>query len=361
MMEEEKRFEIHPLARPCLNGLKPYFYKDFFYNHKDYIKLSDNENPYVSDYGRYPNHSPHFLQDLYVQYLMKEPSLPLLDGYSGILKTENIIFGNGSSEIIDVTLRAFCEPRIDKICVTSPTFGLFQHIATAFGVDVVDVPLSGENYNKLDLEKILQSKAKVLFICQPTNPVGSTLDPKEILYLLKNFKGIIVLDECYIEFSKTPSFAPLVSHFNKLIVIRTFSKAWGLANLRVGGAVASENIINALACLKMPFSLSGVAQTALLQSFEQVDNLKMHWDTIKKSRDDLRFKLEVLKCVDAIFQSDTNFLLVKFKNHDKALKKLMINNIIVKSVDRILQDTIRITIGNEEENDLVFKTLETLS
>jgi histidinol-phosphate aminotransferase len=353
-------FKIHDLARPCLKKVKPYFYGEPFYEPGPWIKLSDNENPYASiKEGRYPNPFPTDLQQKYADYLNQESQVARQNPSQ--LQANNILFGNGSTEIIDIALRAFCQPEQDPICITPPTFGLFQHLSALSDIRCLSIPLNGPMYNQLDLPRLLESEAKMIFLCQPTNPVGSLLKEEQIRHLLDHFKGIVVVDECYIEFSDAFSWAPLVSHYPNLIVIRTFSKAWGLAGHRCGVAIACPEAINALLCLKLPFSVSRPTLDTLEKALGNISLLQKEWACIKKERERMRGELHQLPLVTHIFDSQTNFLLVQFKNYQDVYECLLKKNLIVKQIDHIIHQSMRITIGTPLENLSFLSTLEEVS
>jgi histidinol-phosphate aminotransferase len=336
----------------------PYSLLNPYFPATSYTRLSDNENPYAGEYCRYPDPNPVALQRLYLDFLLHEQTNYQVKDPSKPLTEENILFCNGSIEAIDLLLRSFCNPNVDRMCITSPTFVMFKHWALAYAIPLIEVPLKGESYQSLDVDQIIQSNAKILFLCNPNNPVGNVFPYIDILTVVKNFKGVIVIDEAYHEFGKSPSYIGLIDEFPNLVIIRTFSKAWGLAGLRAGAIIAEQSLLNAIECIKPPFSFSSSAQTQLKKALENTDALKKTWDAIIQERDRFRFALAKLACVDKIFPSSTNFLLIRFKNPLKILEALSLSSVSVNNSGNSIKDTLRISVGTPTETDRVIKILK---
>jgi histidinol-phosphate aminotransferase len=349
-------FKLHPLSRKSLEGIIPYSLKQPAVNFS-HIRLSDNENPYLKKYSIYPNPNPTELKSLYIKYLKNQYEPYLESNYQAELNEKNLLFCNGSDEGIDLLIRAFCEPKEDEITITTPTFSMFSHWATAYDVRVRDVPLEGRNYEKLNIQNILRCKSKLLFICNPNNPVGNLFSNEDLLSLIQNFKGVLVIDETYHEFSKGMSYFQYISQNPNLVVLRSFSKAFGLAGVRGGVIIANEAILNTLQCIKAPYSFSTPAQENIRRALLKIEPLKKTWDRMIQERERLYLELRTLSCVKHVYPSASNFLLVQFENYKEAFQKLYSAGIIVRDTHTLVNDTLRISIGTNATNSRLLKLL----
>ena len=196
-------------------------------------------------------------------------------------------------------------------------------------------------------------------MCNPTNPVGSVLDRDQLLSILENYTGIIAIDECYIEFSSSKSYIELLSMFPNLVIIRTFSKAWGLAGVRGGAVIASDKVINTLNCIKSPFSLSQFAHESITRAIDNVDSLEEQWITLISERERLYKILKTLNCVRIVYVSQTNFLLVNFHNPDKVMTILLEHRIVVRNFTHVLKNCLRISLGTQQQNNILIQVLQT--
>ncbi len=238
---------ISNLIRKNILSLKPYSSARDEYKSNQGIFLDANENPF-GNLNRYPD--PY-------QWRLKQ----ILSSQKKVA-IENILIGNGSDEIIDLVQRVFCQPAADKIIICPPTYGMYEVYANVNNVDIISIPLT-EDF-QLNSEAILAQKAKVLYLCSPNNPTGNSLQNLE--YIIDNFNGIVFLDEAYIDFSEQPSLVSKINQYPNLIVSQTFSKARGLAAVRVGIAYASETIISVMNKVKPPYNISRLNQDAAVQS-----------------------------------------------------------------------------------------------
>ena len=340
----ESKQKVHPLARKHLAQVQPYSSAQHEFSGRDQILLNANENPFGGEFCRYPDSSALELGKAYLEFLNQDS-----------LVQENLLFTNGSDEAIDLLIRGFCEPETDSVLITSPSFTMYNCWAAANNVNIEDVPLEGEGLNQLNVEKILESSAKILFLCNPNNPVGSALDLNQVQEVLEKFKGIVVLDEAYQEFSSQESGVSWLREFPNLVVLRTFSKAWGMAGLRCGIAIAAPEILDVLLRIKAPYNVNSAAQSQALRALASKDLLEKQQVILRERENMKNFFLsrpEVLK----VFESETNFLLVQFKVSPQGLyQNLLDQGVVVRDRCCQVSNTLRFTIGTKEENEKVRK------
>ncbi|HET9485869.1 MAG TPA: histidinol-phosphate transaminase [Chryseosolibacter sp.] len=347
--KKKNAIDINALVRRNVLNMKPYSSaRDEFHGEAE-IFLDANENPYPSPYNRYPDP---------LQWKVKEK----LAKIKGVLPTQ-IFLGNGSDEPIDLIVRAFCEPDKDSILITEPTYGMYKVCAEVNAVNVQQVLLTPEF--DLDLDAIpntFDATTKVIFLCSPNNPTGNLLSRDKIIEVLKRFYGLVVIDEAYIDFTKSKSFIHELKKYPNLIVLQTFSKAWGLAGLRLGMCFASEEIIHILNKIKYPYNVNIRTQELALDALENVYRKDIWVDEILKEREILRRELAGVKVVDKIFPSDANFLLVRVKDAQSAYQYLMDKRIIVRDRSKVnlCYNCIRITVGTPEENKRLIEALRQL-
>jgi len=345
-MTKKSFIDIHTLVRRNILNMKPYASaRDEFKGEAD-IFLDANENPYHSPYNRYPDP---------LQWKVKE-KLASLKG----VNPEQIFLGNGSDEAIDLIIRAFCEPNQDSILITEPTYGMYSVCAEVNAVKVQQVLLTPD-YD-LDLDAIPDSfdaTTKVLFLCSPNNPTGNLLDHKKIKEVLKRFYGLVVIDEAYIDFAKSKSFVRELAHHPNLVVLQTFSKAWGLAGLRLGMCFASPEIIRILNKIKYPYNVNIRTQELALDAMEH-EMQKNQWvKEIVEERGKMETALRKLSITKEVFPSDANFLLVRVKEAQETYHKLMDMGIIIRDRSKVALcfNCLRITIGTPEENERLVEAL----
>lgn len=350
MRAKRKNFiDINTLVRRNVLTLKPYSSaRDEFHGEAE-IFLDANENPYPSPYNRYPDP---------LQWKVKEK----LAGIKGVKPTQ-IFLGNGSDEPIDLIVRAFCEPNQDSILITEPTYGMYKVCADVNAVNVQQVLLTPDF--DLDLDAIpntFDATTKVIFLCSPNNPTGNLLSRDKIVEVLKRFYGLVVIDEAYIDFAKSKSFVQELRKYPNLVVLQTFSKAWGLAGLRLGMCFASEEIVHILNKIKYPYNVNVRSQELALDALENIYRKDIWVDEILKEREILRRELRNLKIVDKIFHSDANFLLVRVKDAQSTYQYLMDNRIIVRDRSKVnlCYNCLRITVGTPEENKRLIEALKQL-
>lgn len=350
MCAKKKNFiDINALVRKNVLTMKPYSSaRDEFHGEAE-IFLDANENPYPSPYNRYPDP---------LQWKIK-------DKLAGIkkVKPEQIFLGNGSDEPIDLIIRAFCDPNQDSILITEPTYGMYKVCAEVNAVNVQQVLLTPDF--DLDLEAFpntFDASTKVIFLCSPNNPTGNLMSRDRIIEVLRRFYGLVVIDEAYIDFTRSKSFVNELKKYPNLVVLQTFSKAWGLAGLRLGVCYASEEIISILNKIKYPYNVNSRTQELALDALENTYKKDIWVDEIIKEREILAAELKKLKITEKVFPTDSNFLLVRVKDAQSTYQYLTQHRIIVRDRSRVnlCYNCIRITVGTPEENQTLLEALKQL-
>jgi histidinol-phosphate aminotransferase len=338
--------DVLSLVRENIINLKPYSTaRDEFKGGAD-VYLDANENPFPSAYNRYPD-------PLQLKLKSKIASLKSV-------KPEQIFLGNGSDEAIDLLIRAFCEPGKDSILITEPTYGMYSVCAGINNVAVKKVLLTSDF--DLDLEAIHAKRdatVKIIFLCSPNNPSGNALSKNKILNILQTSTCIVVIDEAYIDFSDDPGFRSELSVYPNLVILQTLSKAWGLAGLRLGMAFANPQIIAVLNKIKYPYNINIATQQLVEVALENTEKVNEHIAIILSEREKFKQELVTIDCVEHIYPSDANFLLVKV-DQAKAIYTYLINQgIIVRDRSSVVlcDHCLRITIGTPEENKIVLSHL----
>lgn len=335
------------MVRPNVRALVPYSCARDEYDGKEGIFLDANESPY-GPLNRYPDPRQRELRD----------AIGSLKGVAA----ENIFLGNGSDEVIDLCYRIFCNPGSDRALIFPPTYGMYQVSAAVNDVEVVKVPLD-ENFD-IDIPAVApllgDERIKLIFICSPNNPTGNCMDHERIDYVIRNFRGIVVLDEAYADFSGKPSFIEKIGGYDNLIVMQTFSKAMGLAAARIGMAFAATDILTYFFRMKPPYNISTINQEAALERLREIRPIIVQTDTITAERKRLAEKLATIPVVEKVWPSDSNFLLVQVKNPDSVYNKLIDSSIIVRNKSREVDGCLRITAGTRSENDRLINELNKL-
>jgi len=340
---------FNQLLRSHIASLASYSSARDEYSGSEGVFLDANENPLGSvtttAYNRYPD--PH-------QKLIKE-KLAVIKG----IKPENIFLGNGSDEAIDLLIRAFCEPHRDNILIMPPTYGMYEVSASINAVEIKRVPLDTDF--QIDLKKVKESitpHTKIVFLCSPNNPSGNLLKETDIEAILEYFEGIVLLDEAYIDFCGDASWMKHLSKYPRLVIIQTFSKAWGLAALRLGMAFAHPELIAILNKIKPPYNISKSTQDFASESLEK-EHLKNEMvQEILTQRLFLEKELSKLPFVEKVYPSDANFLLVKMKNAQQIFDYLLSEKIIVRNRAKVVANCLRISVGNQHENEMLIQILQ---
>ena len=341
--------EIKDLIRENIKSLEAYSSArdEFKAMSSEFVFIDANENPFDTGLNRYPDPQ---------QNLVKEA----LSKMKGISK-EQILLGNGSDEVLDLIFRVFCEPREDNVIVLPPTYGMYEVLANINAIELVKIPLV-ENFqpNVKEIVKCQDAKTKVLFLCSPNNPTANSFNASKIETLLKEFNGIVVIDEAYIDFSIEDSWLGRLDEFPNLIVTQTLSKAYGLAAIRLGICYASKEIISILNKIKPPYNVNQLTQDVALKALLNRDEVNNQITAITSERNQLIKDLEKLDIVDKVYASDANFLLVKVDNANLRYEQLLNNGIVVRnrSNQMLCENCLRFTIGTKEDNEKLTTTLK---
>ena len=337
--------DLQKLVRQNIISLKPYSSARDEFSGEAGVFLDANENPF-GDLNRYPD--PH-------QQTLKDKLKDIKK-----LTSKQVFIGNGSDEVIDLLIRIFCNPSVDKIVVCPPTYGMYEVAANINDVMVLSVPLTQDF--QLDTEALQQvisqsepNTLKLIFLCTPNNPTGNSID--NIEWVLANFNGIVVVDEAYIDFSERTSFIEKLALYPNLVVVQTFSKAWGLAAARIGIAYASETIIALMQKVKPPYNVSSLNQEAALKALDNEHVIVHQKAHILEQRTYLETSLSQLPIVKKVFPSDANFILIEVEDADKLYEHLVIKNIVVRNRNTIIKNCLRITIGTIVENQYLIEVL----
>jgi histidinol-phosphate aminotransferase len=346
---------IKPLIRQHLLNLKPYSSARDEYKGNEGIFLDANENALGSVasktlYNRYPD--PH-------QWALKDKLATIKNN-----SAQNIFIGNGSDEPIDLLIRLLCNPAEDNVVICPPTYGMYAVSAAINNVQVKEVLLNEDfQLRTKEILSALTKNTKIIFVCSPNNPTGNNINSADIELLLQNFKGIVVVDEAYIDFTAAPSFINKLQQFENLVVLQTFSKAWGLANLRVGVLYGNKVLIEYLDRIKPPYNVNGHSQQAALLALNNVQQKENYVHEINAETIILSNALQQFSFVKKTFHSDANFILTKVENANGLYDFLVANSIVVRnrSTQPLCENTLRITIGTKEENKKLLNVLSTYS
>ena len=344
---------IKNLVRKNILDLKPYTSaRD---ENLSGILLDANENSFGSTFNeikelnlnRYPDPHQNDLRELISDYL-KVPK-------------ENLFFGVGSDEIIDLLIRIFCEPGKNKIMIPEPTYGMYKVAADINNIPVVSVLLNDDfQVDEEEINKNFTPDIKIIFLCSPNNPTGNLMKEEDVLKICKKYNSIIIIDEAYIDFAENFSLKNEVEIYPNLVVMRTFSKAWGLAGARLGYCIANEEIINILFRVKAPYNINSLSRYAIKQALKNKNLRDLYIKEILTEREKLKKGLSLLPGVLNIFDSDANFLLIKCINAKTVLKKLAERNIVIRdrSTQPKLENCVRISVGTKEENKILLTALK---
>ncbi len=344
-------FDLNSIIRENIKQLVPYSSARSEYGGSASIFLDANENSIASvlenGYNRYPDP----LQKKLKRKISELKQVPI----------ENIFLGNGSDEPIDLLIRATCVPGKDNILICPPTYGMYEVAAQINDVAIQKTVLTPDF--QLDLGKILRQindNTKLLFICSPNNPTGNLLNEKDITILVESFKGIVVIDEAYIDFAAEESWLQKLSNYPNLVILQTFSKAWGLAALRLGCAYSSAAIIEILNKIKAPYNISLLSQEAVLNTLSYEPVVKKWISLINEQRALLFDKLKQFSFIEKIFPSSANFILLRVNNANCLYEYLLQQNIVVRNRSSmpLCGNCLRITVGTSSENESLLNALK---
>ena len=338
---------LNSLVRKNVRALTSYSSARNEFNDSAEVYLDANESPYETGLNRYPDPFQKRLK----QKIGKLKGIP----------TSNILLGNGSDEILDLLFRAFCEPRIDNVITHNPSYGMYPVLAGLNDVEIRKVNLEeGFELNSFAMIDASDKNTKLFFICSPNNPSGNVLNKNEIKKLLGIKNALLVIDEAYIDFAKEDSWLRELSNYKNLIICQTLSKAWGLAGLRTGMCFASEEIIEVLNSIKAPYNINVLSQQMALETLGNEVLFKTNLKEILTEKTNLKTALEGVSCIEKIYPSDANFLLVKVSNADDLYDFLIRNKTVVRnrSTEYLCKNCLRITIGTPTENSRLLKCLK---
>lgn len=338
--------DVLKLVRPNILGLEAYSTaRDDCGSNQPEIFLDANENPYNNGINRYPD--PH-------QKALKA-KVAEIKGISA----DSLFIGNGSDEAIDLVYRVFCVPGASNAVSIAPSYGMYEVAAAMNDIEFRKVQLRPDF--SMDTEAMLSaadSKTRLMFICSPNNPTGNSFPVEQIEDILERFGGVVVLDEAYIDFSVKPSLTSLVKRYPNLIVLQTLSKAWGMAGLRIGLAIADPAVIALMSKVKYPYNINVLAQKMALMKLDEAAKDKAVAEIVGQR---FRLEKELAKCpeVKGIYSSDANFLLVRFENPDEVYERLLAGGVIVRNRSKVsgCEGCLRITVGTPVENDRLLRLL----
>jgi len=341
--------DITKLVRENILNLKPYSCARSEFKGEASVFLDANENPMNAPYNRYPDPLQENLKAKIAKIKNVRPA--------------QIMLGVGSDEPIDLIIRIFCEPKEDNIVAIDPTYGMYNVCADINNVEYRKVLLN--NDYTLEAERLLSAvdkHTKVIFLCSPNNPTGNTLNHDEVYKILNRFGGIVIIDEAYIDFAPEMSWLPSLNEYPNMIILQTFSKAWGLASVRCGMAFASEEIISYFNNVKYPYNVNLLTQKFVHEQLD-MENRKNEWvKKLLEQRAIFEKKLKDIPMVEKIYPSNANFLLVKVPDANDIYNKLVERGIIVRNRNNIslCLGCLRITIGTAEENEILINALRQL-
>ena len=350
----DRSFNLDALVRPNIRGLVPYSSARKEFEGTARVFLDANENSFGSPtaipYNRYPDP----LQTRVKARISELRGIPV----------ENIFLGNGSDEAIDLLFRIFCEPGKDSAIICPPTYGMYEVSAAINDSRLVRVPLKTDF--SLDTERIVESfsdRTKLLFICSPNNPTGNAFPREQVLGLIRSFRGIVVVDEAYVDFSSEPSQVSEIDSYPNLVVLQTFSKAWGLAGVRVGLAFAQPPVITLMNNVKPPYNVSTIAQNAVLEALANVNVVDGYITDTLRERTRLSEELQRIDVFEQVFPTDANFILAQTRDAVSLYRFLLEDAIVVRNRDSVelCGGCLRITVGTPAENDALLASIRRYS
>jgi len=348
---------INDLQRENIKNLKAYATARDDFKGQAHVFLDANENNYGAPlsgvdlikntaYNRYPDPLQLDLKDA----ISKIKGVPI----------ENTFLGNGSDEAIDILLRAFCNPGKDNIVVLPPTYGMYEVLAHLNDVEVRKVPLFPDFQPNMEkIAETIDTHTKIIFLCSPNNPSGNALIRSDIETILANFKGLVVVDEAYINYARHRSFIRELTEYTHLVVLQSFSKAWGLAGIRLGMAFSSVPVIDIMNKVKLPYNINQASAGLALAALQNIGIVNEQIKNTVAERERLMQLLPTLDVVEKVFPSDANFILVKMRDAQKTYNNLMEKGIIVRDRSAMsgCEGCLRISVGTPDENNLLLRTL----
>ncbi len=345
-------FNINSLVRENIKSLKPYSsardeYKDTQIH--EVIFLDANENPFNNGVNRYPDPQQNNVKDI-------------LSEIKNINK-KNILLGNGSDEVLDLIFRAFCEPNKDNIITLPPTYGMYGVLANINAIENKEVLLNTDFQPKVaDILAVANANSKLLFLCSPNNPSGNSFTVKAVEELLTKFKGLVILDEAYIDFSEHKSWLEKLEKYPNLIITQTLSKAYGMAGIRLGVCYASSEIIQILNKIKPPYNVNELTQLKAIDRLQRIDEVTNEINQLVEERKRLKKELESINYIAHIYPSDGNFLLLKVDDATKRYNQLIEYGVVIRNrtTQPLCTNCLRISVGISEENQKLMRALKAI-
>ncbi len=345
-------FSLENITRENVKALQPYSSArdEYVSDGSAMVFLDANENPFENGVNRYPDPQQRSLK-------------AVLAEQKGV-KPENILLGNGSDEVLDLLFRAFCEPKKDNIITLPPTYGMYKVLCGINTVENKEVLLTDDFEPNVD--KILgtvTNDTKFVFLCSPNNPTGNSFSEESIFKILEGFNGLVVIDEAYIDFSKTNTWINQLEKYPNLIVTQTLSKAYGMAGIRLGLCYASEEIITVLNKIKPPYNVNELTQQRALERVLDGKSVATEIACILEEREKLSKTLAQVSHVTKVYNSDANFILAKVDDATKRYNQLLEKGIVVRNrtTQALCENTLRFTVGTVEENEKLIAVLQSIS
>lgn len=342
---------INELVRKNILELEPY--TSARQSHLEGVLLDANENalgPVVDDYddlalNRYPDPYHRELRNKLAGYLK--------------VKTENLFIGVGSDEIIDLAIRIFCEPGKDSVMIMEPTYGMYKVACDINNVATVSLQLTDDfQINHSAVEKSFCNNIKLIFVCSPNNPTANLISKDSILALAENYNCVVVVDEAYIDFAERETLIYEVAALPNLIVMRTFSKVWGLAGVRCGYCVTSKEIINLLYKIKLPYNLNKLTTSAIIKALDKFEMKEYFKQEIISQREYLIESLHRINGIKKVYPSNTNFILFEVENPGLVYQSLVDKGIVIRNRSNQVMNCLRVTVGTQQENQKFLNVLE---
>ena len=343
--------DLKKITRPSIQQLKAYrsAREEFVGSNRKMILLDANENPFENGLNRYPDPLQNKLKTRLAKVKRVAP--------------KNIFLSNGSDELINLLMVAFCEPKEDQIMIVPPTFGMYKVSADLNAVNVVEVPLFGDF--QLDVPRIIEqatAKTKMIFIPTPNNPSGNRFPLEDLKKIVQDFPGLVVIDEAYAEFSPGETAIDWLVEYQNVVVLQTFSKAQGLAGARVGMAFADYGIVEILNKIKAPYNLNVLSQKAVFERLDNADQVKKEVELLLEQKKFFISEIQGVNFIYKIFPSDSNFILARVDDSQLRYDQLIKKGIVVRNPSNqyLCENTLRITLGTEAENKALIKALKAM-
>jgi histidinol-phosphate aminotransferase len=346
-----KDFNIKKLIRLNIAGLKPYSSArdEYQATGSEMVFLDANENPFQSDVNRYPDPQQ---RNLKIELAKLKNVL-----------AENILLGNGSDEVLDLLFRAFCEPGKDNIITLPPTYGMYKVLANINNIENREILLNSDfEPNVPEILNSVDQDSKIIFLCSPNNPTGNSFPENSVIEILLNFKGLVIIDEAYIDFSAKESWLKRLGEFPNLVITQTLSKAFGMAGIRLGICYASSGVIEILNKIKPPYNVNELTQVRALNRILDIQNVNSEVAELLKERKHLKKALNKVKFITYIYPSDANFILVKVDDANKRYQQLLQKGIVIRNrtSQPRCENTLRLTVGTAQENQKLIEALKSI-